>query len=377
MFKSIYILLFFTPVLVFSFIDITQEGYEQYQDIIINGQVAKKANYNHKHCQDRYAVIEKILEKYNRPFTLLDIGAAQGYYSLKAAYKFKESTFVMLEGNNPAYPKIGDQLRSICEDNTKLNNIIFLNRSIFLEDLKKIATCEHFDVVLALNIVHWFPAQYKEIIDVIISLGKDIIFETPPFDEIHLDSKHRKQRKDIYNYLIKNNAQLLKRVPRHAQDGKWAYMFLVKGKRNNLKRKSWIHKEDVSNTHFIISNYDSKFLKKFVPLYNRFEESLWTPGINLITYLLMNGEYPSRTNILNEIYKLRNIDHNDWMLNNMIVTGNSIQFIDFEDPNHTPLGIGGGKKFSEKLYLMIVDLFSIRDRRKFEKKFYKVASAQN
>ncbi|MBI5274760.1 MAG: hypothetical protein HY860_06900, partial [Chlamydiales bacterium] len=132
----------------FCFIDITKFGYEQYQDIIINEDVVKSATNNHHDCEIRYLLIKKVLQQYTRPFTLLDIGAAQGYYSLKAAGDFRKSVCVMLEGNNPTYPLIGDQLKSICEDNTNLNNIIFLNRPIDLKDLIQLGTCEHFDVVL-------------------------------------------------------------------------------------------------------------------------------------------------------------------------------------------------------------------------------------
>ena len=49
-----------------------------------------------------------------------------------------------------------------------------------LTDLQKLSECEHFDVVLALNIIHWFPSEWMKIADAILAMGDNIIIETPP-----------------------------------------------------------------------------------------------------------------------------------------------------------------------------------------------------
>jgi hypothetical protein len=70
---------------------------EQYQDIFVNGQILKNGV---RFCESRFNLIEEfILNKFNRPFTLIDLGAAQGYFSLNAAYKYNCCS-VMVEGNN-------------------------------------------------------------------------------------------------------------------------------------------------------------------------------------------------------------------------------------------------------------------------------------
>ncbi len=111
-----------------SFLDITKYGHEQYQDIIINDVVVKKANGNHD-TKARYKIIQEVLNQYRRQFCMLDIGASQGYFSFRAAHDY-DCVCVMIEGNNAEYPKVGTQLLNLCEANDSLENIILLNNLI-------------------------------------------------------------------------------------------------------------------------------------------------------------------------------------------------------------------------------------------------------
>jgi 2-polyprenyl-3-methyl-5-hydroxy-6-metoxy-1,4-benzoquinol methylase len=134
----------------YNFLDITQIGQEQYQDIFINGQVIKKGS---RECTKRYQAIKQALSKYNRPITVLDIGASQGYFSFNIARDF-DATCVMIEVNYRDSDNITDQLLDLCKLNTDLDNIIFLEKRITADDLTMLGKCEHFDVVLCLNVVH-------------------------------------------------------------------------------------------------------------------------------------------------------------------------------------------------------------------------------
>ncbi len=61
--------------------------------------------------------------------------------------------------------------------------------------------------------------------------------------------------------------------------------------------------------------------------------SAWLPGINLMTFKMLNGKIPSFEQLENEVIRLFKVPHVDWMPNNMIVQGNNVSLIDFEDPN--------------------------------------------
>ena len=109
----------------------------------------------------RYAVIQTLLNRYKRPFTMVDVGADNGYCSLRAARDYKDSVFVMIEGDEQERPFMGTQLQSICSCNEDLHNIIFLNRAVAAVDLQRLGECEHFDVVLALDVVNRFGQNWR------------------------------------------------------------------------------------------------------------------------------------------------------------------------------------------------------------------------
>lgn len=257
--KIIYVLILYLNFysLSYAFIDITKQNYEQYQDIFINGKVVKQANFNHKNCELRYSIIKPVLEKFERPFTLLDIGASQGYYSFRSAYDFPHSVSVMIEGNNPVYPLIGDQLMSICQDNTLIKNVILLNKLIELDDLQRLAECEHFDVVLAMNIIHWFPKQWDKIINAIIQLGFNIIIETPPIEPT-LPEEQVQVRHSITKFIEALDYKIIGQVPRHTSERLNSLIYLIKGKRDRLNRKTWIYPPNQGDTHKIFTTYQKK-----------------------------------------------------------------------------------------------------------------------
>jgi len=277
----------------YSFHDITKHGHEQYQDIIINNAVIKKASGDHRDNQLRYHIIQKILDRYQRPFGMLDIGASQGYYSLRTAHDYN-CVCVMIEGNNPAYPKVGSQLLQICKANHLLNNIILLNKQVIPRDLKRLSECECFDIVLALNIIHWFGPLWKDVADAILKMGDNIIVETPPQEEI-VGKKENALRKSIEEYLLFNNATILGKAPRHTSD-KMATIYLIEAEKKTLARKQWLSPVESFDHFTISSNYKTKTSTKKLQ-HSALQVQDWHPGINLMTFLMYSGAYPERNQI--------------------------------------------------------------------------------
>lgn len=309
----------FSMVYSHDFLDVTQFGYEQYQHIVINGQIIDNMPpTNGQQPEKRYQIIKDFLNLYQRPFTMLDLGAAQGYHSLKAAWQYPDSVFVMIEGNNSAYKLAGDQLLSICKANNQLNNIIHLNKSLDIDDLTRLGECEHFDIVLALNVIHWLGNNWKQAIQSILTLGDHIIIETPPAEE-------SKKTEEIINYLHKIGAQIIAEVPRHTASNRKAPMFLIKSEQSKiLKRSTWFAPE---NKYEIISDIKQKKLKKW----DQGTEiiSPWIPGINLITFKMYQGAYPLSTTLQKNLELSKDTVHNDWAPNNFVVQGNKLTLIDF------------------------------------------------
>jgi len=335
-----------------GFLDITKYGYEQYQDIIINNAVIKKATDNHE-TEGRYETIKEVLNRYRRPFDMLDIGASQGYYSFRAAHDY-DCVCVMIEGDNPSYPMVGAQLCDLCKLNA-LGNIILLNKKVIPEDLLRLSECESFSVVLALNIIHWFGPLWKEVADTILNLGDNIIIETPP-EENHATREQNFLRKSIEDYLISRKATIIGKAPRHTSANKNANIYLLETEKKALPRKHWLASENRDNPYIIASDYRTKTITKRPPHAFGLQVNNWQPGINLMTFLMCNGAYPERGKIKLALKNIQNHLHNDWTANNMILQGNRLVLIDWNDPAH---GSNGGRRSSPrvlKAHLHLVDL---------------------
>ena len=345
-----------------SFLDITKHGHEQYQDIIINDVVVKKANRNHD-TESRYKIIREVLNQYRRPFCMLDIGASQGYFSFRAAHDY-DCVCVMIEGNNAEYPKVGAQLLSLCEANDSLENIILLNKEVVPKDLIKLGECESFSVVLALNIIHWFGPRWKEVADAIFNLGDNIIIETPPEEE-HANKEQNYLRKEIEEYLIFRKAKIIGKVPRHTSN-EMAGIYLLESEKKQLVRKHWLAPE--TNDHYTItSNYETKTITKWPPHAETLKVYDWKPGINLLTFLMYNGAYPSREKIEEAVRDIQDPFHNDWTVNNMILQGNRISLIDWDDPAH---GSSGGRRSTPKVLKAHLRLVGLQTPAKVEYYFW-------
>lgn len=336
-----------------KFFDITKYEYEQYQDIIINNSVVKKASDNHE-TEIRYEIIREVLNRYQRPFDMLDIGASQGYYSFRAAHDY-DCVCVMIEGNNHQYPLVGKQLKGLCRVNDSLDNIILLNKQVIPEDIQRLSECESFSVVLALNIIHWFDSRWKEVTDAILNLGDNIIIETPP-QESHATREQNFLRKSIEDYLISRNAKLLGKVPRHTSKDKAASIYLLETEKKKILRKHWLASESIGGQYTIESNYKVRTITKKPPHALGLHINKWTPGINLITFLMYNGAHPTREKLKLALKHIQDRFHNDWTANNMILQGNRLTLIDWDDPAHS---YNGGRRCSPKVlkaHLHFVDL---------------------
>lgn len=168
-----------------------------YQDTIVKNEVVQEGN---QICQERYDLIRPILDRYHRRFSVLDIGANLGYFSLRIAEDY-DAICTMIEGSDSSkrvYSDAQHRLLSICNLNSHLDNIYFLNHQLNLNSTRRLNDLEHFDVVLAFLVVHMLAADNKGIIkmdhihayiDLLLSLGDNVIFEMsvdvyPRLDEL-------------------------------------------------------------------------------------------------------------------------------------------------------------------------------------------------
>lgn len=149
-----------------------------YQDLVIGSDIYPIGS---DLCEPRYELIKPIFDQYDRPFSSLDLGAAQGYFSFRIANDYPNSSCVMVEANNTSYyAHHGDMLYDLCLLNRHLNNIFYLDRRMDLSDLSYLNQKEHFDVVIALLVVHLMHETLQEqikIVESLLTLGDNLIIE--------------------------------------------------------------------------------------------------------------------------------------------------------------------------------------------------------
>lgn len=297
-----------------------------YQDIIINNTVIDSGS---RECASRYEPIKDLIQQYKRPITVLDIGASEGYFSFRIAHDFNASC-VMIEGNYPTNPteKIADKLEELCKKNTDLKNIIFLKTCITPQQLKILGECEHFDVVLALNVIHHFGSQWKQVTDAILDLGSHIIIETPPAED--KQSAGQENLELIQKYLETKGGKIIGRFKRQTQSDVLDNMYLFSLSKKHLKRKHWnnsLPKSEWEN-YVITSTFKEKtFYKKHTN-----QIKTWYPGINLLTFKILHGAYPEKDIIFQELQKFKFDPHNDLKIWNIIIQGHNMVSIDGDDP---------------------------------------------
>jgi len=73
---------------------------------------------------------------------------------------------------------------------------------------------------------------------------------------------------------------------------------------------------------------------------------------------MYHGTYPSRRRIKALVQNIQDLAHNDWTANNMILQGDKLTLIDWNDPSH---GFDGGRRSTLKVMKVHSHLVGLRD----------------
>ena len=142
-----------------------------YQDQRLHGVTIDKGQ---RDCATRYALIKAALPPWTRPFTMLDLGAAQGYFGLRFAEDHPYCCAVMIDD--------GPDLQRMLAANA-LPFTIGLQKRLTEQDLEDIADCEHLDVVLALNFLHHCSDPGRAL-RAVLRMGEEIFIEVPGPEDV-------------------------------------------------------------------------------------------------------------------------------------------------------------------------------------------------
>jgi len=259
-------------------------SHQIYQDVLVKNQIIAPGT---DHCALRYDLIKPILALYtNKNFSVLDLGAAQGYFSFSIAQEFPQSSCVMIESNNTSYyAHHGDMLYDLCFLNSHLQNISYLHKRVNLSDLSYLNEHEHFDVIIAFLVVHLMEETLQEqikIIESLLTLGDNLIIEVAnDVGVVHTSYVEFLSTKLDCQYLgeVKRHKD-----PKSTSTGK---LFWFRTKNNNKKKRSssgarpeGLYPDHGEEAQRAVSN------QKGAP------SSTTHPAITRKTFLQLNGVYP-------------------------------------------------------------------------------------
>jgi len=273
-----------------------------------------------RECEFRWQAIREILSEYTRPFTMIEIGADLGYFSLRAAEEF-DCVAVAIDG--------GLQLAESFKRND-LDGTIALRWRLTVEDLLAFGSCEHFDVVLALNVLYHFPDPGPAF-NAILGLGDRTIIETPPpGDRAACGQAVIPALFQMVSTAPSCRRRIIASTPSHTTPGLDRPMYLLETPKVQITR-SYIDVPDSVPLGPVF--IDSTLHSKRVRFGRKNEEREWIAGINVQTYRRLAGGYPSPERIASMISDrpLPEKHHGDIRPWNYILTGHDVHLIDGGD----------------------------------------------
>ena len=280
---------------------------EQYQDIWVKG---RRESAGVRECSDRYELIASVAARFDRPFTVLDLGANLGYFSLRLAEDF-DCTVLAVEG---AY---ANWLREVLDRNGN-SRVLAVGRTMTLDDLKTLADVEHFDLTLALSVTHHVGASYHDVLRQVRRMGMAAILELPTEDGAC-------GQQSVRQTFVPDDGVVIGHGKSHLSGPKRP-LVLLENEKPALTRSYWGTPERDCDVQ-VQASWAEKWKVQ------RGQRVPWERGINLQTWLMAGPLWPSGTALRGMLEANRpQTQHGDLRPHNVILQGDGVKFVDFMDP---------------------------------------------
>ena len=298
---------------------------DTYNDVRIKG---KTVSLGYRNSENRYKEIFEFCKKFNRPISVLDLGAAEGYFTFRLSEDFS-GVFVAVESN----PK-----RKLLESCVKNNNqnILLLDKQMNLKHLKNLKEVQHFDIILALNIIHHFDEPFQDVLETLVSMCSFCFMEHPNSLENNSTKNFHRLKSEKLN-LEKFNPKLLNKnqsgLGNSANQKLERNLWLLENTQSKTIDRGWrgaskYNEQFGPNTEI---NINSNFNQIHVNYGLRDERRNWIPGIDLRTFLENNGVYPTNDEIIRLIDAMEIDEAKDLGPHNLILNGQQLLPIDQND----------------------------------------------
>lgn len=289
---------------------------KNYHDIRLKGNTVSQGQ---RECEERYAVVKKFASRFTRPFTVLDIGANSGYFGFRLAEDF-DCVVVMVE----ARPSLQRRLRYLAKCNAgSKGSVVVLGKKMSLAELERLGEAEHFDMVMALSVLHWFSKPLSYSLELVRNIGSYCIVELANEGATRGDSTVKLRGESPGKPWIK-----LGEGKSHV-GGSGRPILWSRSHNPTLKRRTYSEKRTYLNMQ-VTSDDSTK--RVFFPAKN--ESRKWIPGINLATWDKLGGIYPDNFDLAvmaESIVIDSERPHRDIQAKNIIL-GHGLSLIDYNDP---------------------------------------------
>lgn len=312
-----------------------------YQDIIVGGQ---KIFEGWRDCRKRWQLMEPYIRDHQ---TIIDIGSHYGYFAGQIAATHPSTLVWSIE---PEYQRAEIQKQMLRANGYP--NVVLSKIALSLLDLLQLkSTCEHFNTIICLSTIHYFPpTEIAEIIRAFSNLAPTLIIEFPNRREVDVAERGTVESIDPL-HLLEMAYDTVEKIgevssPKHPEimrpmylaerynidrDHCNSYLYNVVGNRHQLKyraKNGW--------------RLDGKRLK-----YN---------GINFANLREFNLAYPTAKAMANEgaerYYSL--IQDNEGGVTdihprNLIVSNNGVFPIDYSEGTHTDIYSQSWQGYTERV----------------------------
>ncbi len=265
---------------------------------------------------DRFVPIEQMLTQFLRPFTFLEVGVSEECFSLRAAPSYPNGVFVIWQGDSAL-------LSTVLIPGCPLNNVIWLKRNIHAKEVENLSLCEHVDVSFLCNNLPQFKDKWEVVLDSFVKMSYVVIVALPSCDQ-QLSHAEREWLPVINHHLSLIATRIIAPSPLSAAP----VYYVIQNP--SLCSWTWTTLEDPDfgdQSYSISCGFENKRV---------FQQNCrwpcswdWAPGINLITFLMMNGAFPSREEIVQLMPP--NCNPLECILSNMMVCGKLILCRPFHD----------------------------------------------
>lgn len=263
---------------------------------------------------ERLELLRPVLSKYQRRFTVLDLGA--GINNPTLGYEIAQVFDAVVVEVEKDWKPVPTRPRTIV-----------LRHEFSVADLQRLSECCHFDVVLAFNLIHWFGAEWQAASDAILSMG-DYVFVQTPVEADSLNVPGYPYIPQMQSYFKEQGEWLgsTSQFPAHPPRP----IYLHKNGVKQITRTNWDAHAESANIKVYSTHYDVKasFHHK-TP--REFKD--WIPGINLWNFCKLGGVVPARERLVEMLHAvpLPEKPHGDIQPWNMILDGERLHLIDGGD----------------------------------------------